>query len=229
MNPLRTVIYCSVVIGVSATHGQDSSIEQLIKKLPPPEEVARSTPQLDPSLRDPLAKDIVASVKAMNFGNALTSSQRLAAKYPNSAVAQCLHGNLALALHRFPEASSAFRKSISIQPKFTVAYLGLGIAEAWQNHLDTAMANYRHVTQVSPKAESAWIGLSSCAQKLGRLRDSVQYAKQATTVAPGSWIAWNRLATAEKAVGDNQAFSSAFNHANELRRKTATKTTVQKG
>jgi len=141
------------ISGASAAtaRAENATVDQLIKKLPPPESVARSTVALDPALRDPLSKQMIDSAKSMNFGNALSLSQQLANRYPKSAAAQYLHGQLALILRRFPEASTAFRKALSDNPNFAIAYLGLGMTEAWQNRFAAAMSDYRQVTRLAPQ------------------------------------------------------------------------------
>jgi tetratricopeptide (TPR) repeat protein len=222
MNPIfrAALIIAAVITGAStaATRAQDASVDQLIKKLPPPEKVAKSTMQpADPALRDPLAKQVADSAKAMNFGNALALSQKLAARYPKSAAAQSLHGQLALALRRFPEASSAFHKALSIQPNSAFAYVGLALIEASQNHLSAAMTDFRQVTRLAPSADIGWIGMSACAEKLGNKGQSLEYARQATTVAPSSFTAWLQLSREEGISGNKQAASKALARANQLR------------
>lgn len=205
-----------------AARAQDPSVDQLIKKLPPPEKVAKSTMQpADPALRDPLAKQVIDSAKAMNFGNALGLSQKLAARYPKSAAAQSIHGQLALALRRFPEASAAFHKALSIQPNLAFAYVGLGLIEASQNRVSAAMSDFRQVTRLAPGAEIGWIGLSACAEKLGNKGQSLEYARQATAVAPSSFAAWLQLSREEGISGNKQAASKALARANQLRRTDA--------
>jgi predicted Zn-dependent protease len=194
---------------------QDASVDRLIKKLPPPEKVA----QTDPASRDPLAKKTVDAIKAMNLGNAYQLSKQLVARYPKSVGANSLHGQLALVLKRYPEASDAFHKAVAIQPNFAFGYVGLALSDASQNHLNAAMSDFREVTRLYPNAEVGWIGLSACAEKLGKKNDSVQYARHATAVAPSSLSAWLQLSRAEGISGNKQASATALKRANELRRK----------
>jgi tetratricopeptide (TPR) repeat protein len=220
--PRRSLTIILLLVAASSTRlrAEDASVDQLIKKLPPPEKVAQSAVALDPALRDPLTKQIVDSMKAMNFGNAYSLSQKLASKYPKSAVAQCLHGRFALTIRRFPEAAAAYRKAISDQPNLAVAYLGLGVSEAGQQKLSAAMSDYREVTRLAPKADIGWIALSACAEKMGRKQDGLSYARQATNVAPSSANAWYQLSHEESLSGNQQAANRALARANELRRNT---------
>lgn len=212
---VNTLVAAFIVAGtIAVARAQDPSVDQLIKKLPRPETIVKT----DPAARDPLVKQIVDAAKAMNFGTAYSLSQKLAARYPKSAPAQSLHGQLALALRRFPEASAAFRKAVSIQPNFAFAYLGLALSEASQNHISAAMSDFRQVARLQPNADIGWIGLSACAEKLGHKRESLDYARKATSVAPSSAGAWYQVSREEGLSGNQQAASKALARANQLRR-----------
>ena len=220
IRPLFVFIICLAGLGVaSLVRGEDAPIDKLISKLPPPEEVV----QTDPAANDPLAKKIIVAVKAMNLGNAYAMSKQLAARYPKSAGAHSLHGQLALLLRHYPEASGAFHKAVAIQPNYAFAYVGLAFSEASQNHISAAMSGFRQVTRLSPNEDVGWIGMSACAEKLGHKADCLEYARRATAVAPSSFAAWLQLSRAEGISGNRQASANALARANELRRK-ATKT-----
>jgi tetratricopeptide (TPR) repeat protein len=204
-----------LIVGASITgrlaSAADPSIDRLLGKLPPPEKF------VDPARNDPLAKQMFAAAKAQNFGTALEASRRLAKKYPRSLGAQAYHGLLAVATRRFPEASAAYRKALSIRSDFSPAYVGLALAEVAQNHFREALSNFQQITKVAPKADVGWIGSSACAEKLGMPRDSLAYARRATVVAPTSAGAWYQLARAEGLFGDKQAAGKALARANRLR------------
>jgi len=216
--PLFSTVAVLFLVAADLTVGApaDSSIDRLIKKLPPPEKVV----QTDPASQDPLAKKIIVALKASNYGNAYAMSRTLADRYPKSAGAQSIHGQLALALRHYPQASGAFQKVISIQPNNAFAYVGLALSEAAQDHVSAAMSDFRQVTRIYPQAEVGWLGLSACAEKLGRKGESLDYARRATTVAPSSFAAWFQLARAEGISGHRQASANALARANEIRRKT---------
>lgn len=200
-------------VGVtSAFAAQDPSIDRLLGKLPPPEKF------VDPAINDPLAKQMAAAAKAHNFGTAHDASRRLAERYPKSLGAQMVHGMFALSLRRFPEASAAYRKALSIRPDLAPAYAGLGLAEIFQQHIRAALSDFQQVTRLAPKADIGWIGLSACAEKLGRRQESLGYARRATAIAPSSAGAWYQLASEEGLSGNKQASASALARANQLHR-----------
>ncbi|HST31339.1 MAG TPA: hypothetical protein VLK27_10935 [Chthoniobacterales bacterium] len=218
----RPAIFVLMLVGASVAtlSAEDASVDQLIKKLPPPEKVAQSAVTLDPAIRDPLTKQVVDSAKAMNFGNAYALSRKLANRYPKSAVAQCLHGRFALLLRKYSEATAAYRKAIAEQPNLAIAYLGRGVSETGEQNFAAAMSDYHQVTRLVPKSDLGWVALSACAEKMGRKGESLNDARQATTVAPSSALAWYQLSREEALSGNKQAADKALAHANQLRHTT---------
>lgn len=208
---LMLPVFAAVIVS-HAFAAQDPSIDRLLGKLPPPEKF------VDPAIRDPLTKQMEAAAKANNYGAALDASRRLAARYPKSLGAQMMHGILAALLRRFPEASRAYRKAVSMQPDLATAYLGLGLAEFSQRHFGAALTNFRQVTRLAPKADIGWIGVSASEEKLGHRRESLEYGRRAVAVAPSSAGAWYQLARVEGLSGNKQASAKAFARANQLHR-----------
>jgi tetratricopeptide (TPR) repeat protein len=194
----------------SVASAADPSIDRLIGKLPSPEKF------VDPAQNDPLAKQMFAAVKARNLGSALEASRRLAGKYPKSLGAQVVHGLIALAVRRFPEATAAYRKALSIRPDFPAAYVGLALAEASQEHFREALSDFQQLARLAPKADIGWIGSSACAEKLGQRQQSLAFARRATVVAPSSPGAWYQLAREEGLFGDKQTAAKALARANQL-------------
>src|SRR5205085_154968 len=103
---LLSLIVCAGLTG-SLASAADPSIDRLLNKLPAPEKF------VDPAQNDPLAKQMLAALKAKNFGTALDTSRRLANKYPKSLGAQTIHGLIALAMRQFAEASTAYHKALA--------------------------------------------------------------------------------------------------------------------
>jgi tetratricopeptide (TPR) repeat protein len=212
---LLSVIVCAGLTA-SLASAADPSIDRLLNKLPPPEKF------VDPAQNDPLAKQMLAALKAKNLGTALDASRRLANKYPKSLGAQVIHGLIALGVRQFTEASAAYRKALAIRPGFPAAYLGIALAEASQSHFRVALSNFQQITRIAPKADIGWIGSSACAEKLGMRQESLNYARRATALAPSSPGAWYQLAREEGLFGDKQAAAKALVHANQLQGKTRT-------
>ena len=212
-----SLIVCAS-LSAAAASAADPSIDRLLGKLPSPEKF------VDPAQNDPLAKQMLAALKARNLGTALDASRRLANKYPKSLGAQAIHGSIALGTRQFPEASTAYRRALAINPNFSAAYLGIALAEASQRHFRVALSNFQQITRLAPKADIGWIGSSACAEKLGMRQESLNYARRATAVAPSSAGAWFQLAREEGLFGDKQASAKALVRASQLQRSKPQRT-----
>src|SRR2546422_10879388 len=93
-----------VTLGASA-FSQDASIDQLLKKLPPPEKFAkppveRVLQQSDPAFKDPLGKEIVIALRTRNFSRAANLSRQLTQRHPQSTAAYCLYAAISLGLRQ---------------------------------------------------------------------------------------------------------------------------------
>ena len=210
-----------------AIAAQDASIEQLLKKLPPPEKlvkpsVERALEQSDPALRDSMVSDIAAAWRNRNIARALELARRLALRYPHSAGSQCLQGVLALELRQYGEGATAFRRSIAIQPTFALSHFGLAVIEGVQGRFSAAMPHLLQFSRLEPKSPSGWQALSDCAQRLGRKEESLTYARRAAAVAPGSIGTWLQLARAENALGHTDGTLHALTRAAEVSPDSAT-------
>src|SRR2546421_9774336 len=73
---------------------QDSSIDRLLNKLPPPEKLVkpsaqRAIEQPDPAFKDPIGRQLYQALVTQNFPQALNLSRKLTERYPRSAASQC--------------------------------------------------------------------------------------------------------------------------------------------
>ena len=200
---------------VAANASQDPSIDHLLGKLPPPEKF------VDPAINDPRAKHMVAAVKSHNFGIALDDSRHLAQRYPKSLGAQAVHGQIALVLRMYPEASEAFHKALSISPDSVDLYFLLGMTELIQRHFHAAQGDFQQIARLAPNKDLGWVALSVCAEKSGDKNSSLNYARKATAMAPNSWVAWMQAAREENLAGNRQAAVSAAARASQLRKASA--------
>jgi len=219
---LLLTAFCRPALGA-----QDASIEQLLKKLPPPEKlvkpsVERAAEQPDPALRDSMVNDILTLWRTGKTPRALELSRTLVKRYPRSAGAQCLHGVLALELRQYGESAAAFRQSVTLQPRFALSHFGLAAVEATQGHFSAAMPHLLQLSRLEPNSALVWEILSDCALRLGRKEDGVTYARRSTAVAPAAVDTWLHLARAESALGRTDGALSALVRAAEVSPDSAT-------
>jgi tetratricopeptide (TPR) repeat protein len=200
---------------------QDASIDQLLKKLPPPEKLVKPTVKEalhrpDPAFQDSIIGEIAYALALRNIPGALDNARRLTAKYPRSPGAHCLRGVLAGELHQFGESEASYKQAFTIDPKYSFAHFGFAADELFQGHYAGATSHFQTVTELEPGSFVGWIFLSVCAERTGHKQESVEHAKRATAVDPAQPATWVQLARAEKAVGHPHETLAAVNKAAEV-------------
>ena len=205
----------------SSAQGQDASIDQLLKKLPPPEKLVTPTVKQaldrpDPAFQDPLIGQIGYALAYRNVPAALDASRKLTVKYPHSAGAQCLRGVLAGELHQFGESEASYKQAVAIDPKYGFAHFGLGADEMFQGRYANAATHFQKITELEPNSYIGWLFVSACAERTGHKQESLVNAKRATALDPSFAATWVQLARAEKALGHPQETLAAVNKAAEV-------------
>jgi len=211
-----------VFTAIAAVRAEDPAIDNLLKKLPPPEKlvkprsVQRTVQQPDPALKDPLVRQMLTELAHGNVATGLANSRALAGKYPKSAAAQEVHALIAYLTRQFGEASSALHRALEIQPKRESAHLGMVIVELAQKRPAAALPHARMVTELEPRYADGWLLLSGCEEQVGHREQSAAAARKAVQLAPSELGAWVQLARAENRVGNSRASLDALTKASEI-------------
>src|SRR5207302_4712576 len=193
----------------SSALAQDTSIDRLLNKLPPPEKlvkppVKQAMEQPDPAFKDPMGRQISRAIEMYNFPQALNLSRKLTERYPHSAASQCLRGALAFDLRQLGEASSCFRAATNIQPKFALAHFCLAWLEAAQEHYAAAIPHLQRLAELEPKAYVSYYALSDCTLRLGRKQECLDNANKHAPLDPTAGSTCFKRQQQEKPTGINK-------------------------
>src|SRR5437899_11265046 len=114
-----TVVLSFALFAVTSALAQDTSIDRLLNKLPPPEKLVklpaqRATEQPDPAFKDPIGRQVLQAVTTDNFPQALYLNRKLTQRYPRSLGAHYQRGVLAWTLRQYGDAPSSFSAEINI-------------------------------------------------------------------------------------------------------------------
>ena len=138
-----------VSLSIATIFAQDASIDQLLKKLPPPEKlvkspVERAMQQRDPAMADPLVREYHHSVSLAEFSAGAAIVARTRAAISEESSGRVRSSALGLPCSRqYGEASGAFRKAIDHPAQVvTSPIFGLGNVEAMQGHFAAAAAGF---------------------------------------------------------------------------------------
>jgi tetratricopeptide (TPR) repeat protein len=205
----------------TSAHGQDPSIDRLLKKLPPPEKlvkpsVQRAIRKTDAALGDPLVTQIFSALDNNNYPRALDLGRKLTAAHSNSGVAHCLHGLVAILAHQLGEASQALHQSAKLQPSLSLTHLGLAAVEVMQQCYAASIPHLQRLTQLEPSYLFGWLALSDSCLRAGRKQEAAEAARKAAAIAPSSADAWLQLARTEREVGHMEAALRALSRGAEV-------------
>ncbi len=199
----------------------DATVDQLLKKLPPPEKFVPSpTDRIVLDARtldnDPEVKKLMAALRSGKRGRALDLVRDMAKRHPGNPVAHSVHGAIAYSLRQFAEAATACRRAIALRPGYADPHIGLGFIELAQNRPAAAIPHFRKYAELEPKKPGGRMLLSACHERLGQKQKAVEEAKRATVISPASAGAWVQLARTEESLGHTNETLRAFLRAAEL-------------
>src|SRR6188472_2318450 len=103
----------------SAAPAKDATVDELLKKLPPPEKlvkdpVQRAARQEDPALKDRLGGEVIAAIESGNESGAINLGHKLIERYPQSAASHCLYGAVLMVCRKFPGAEAEFQQAVKL-------------------------------------------------------------------------------------------------------------------
>ncbi|ARJ65714.1 hypothetical protein WV31_08625 [Magnetospirillum sp. ME-1] len=111
-------------------------------------------------------------------------------------------GEVQLALSRFSEAASNFRKAVSARPEDWVQFYNLGLALRGLGQLDEAAKVLERCRDLADAdASSPWNALGDIYRSQGRLEEALACFEQALRIAPGFSMAQNNLGITLHALG----------------------------
>ncbi|HEX4668022.1 MAG TPA: tetratricopeptide repeat protein [Chthoniobacterales bacterium] len=211
----------ALLVQLAHAQAQEPSIDNLLKKLPPPEKLVNTPIQRalnveDPALKDPLGNEVVAALRKQDFHRANGLIEKLAQRYPQSAAVSSIEAAIKVRLRDYPGAEKAAQHALAIDPKYALAHFLLGNLEAEQGRFSRALPHFQKAADLESKTPVAWIYLSACEEKVGHKRAALDAARRATTVAPAFLPAWLSLVRAEKASGHTLECLHALTRAADL-------------
>jgi tetratricopeptide (TPR) repeat protein len=200
---------------------QEPSIDQLLRKLPPPEKMSgpkmgNAMPPNDPAANDPLGRRAIMHANRAEYRSACECCRQLEAKYPKSFGTYCVHGMAAWAGGNFRDAAFAFGKAVAINPNAAFGHFGLALVEASQGHYAKALTYMQPLAKLEPNAAIVWYQMSEIAWKAGHDRESLQYAQKTAALAPSEWVAWGQVARAASSLGEKDTALKAMIRAAEV-------------
>ena len=110
-------------------------------------------------------------------------------------------------------AEAAFRKSIALDPSYSLAHRFLGIVLSHMSRHEEASLALRHARDLDPLNATNHALSAQIAFAARNYPVAVQFAQQAITIDPEFWIGYIQLAQASEQLGNTDIALSALNNA----------------
>ncbi|MEG4395682.1 CHAT domain-containing tetratricopeptide repeat protein [Microcoleus sp. BROC3] len=114
------------------------------------------------------------------------------------------------------EAIAAFEKALEIDPKYHLAWNGLGATLNGLGRNSEAIAAFEKALEIDPKNDLAWNGLGNALNNLGRNSEAIAAFEKALEIDPKFHYAWNGLGNVLRDLGHYSEAIAAYEKALEI-------------
>jgi Flp pilus assembly protein TadD len=203
--------FCVLSLGIQVSLGaEDSPIDKLLKKLPPPEKIIKpATPreaqQKDPALQDPLFIDISVLAYMGKLSEGRLYSRKLSEKYPQSEAALILWGEFAYRLRYFDEAAGTFHRATALAPRDAYAWMELAKAENSLGQIQTTLNAMAKAAEVSTDDGELAAVLGFSYINLNRIAQAIPPLQRAAKLLPQDYLVQSQLGYCLLITGETNA------------------------
>lgn len=135
-------------------------------------------------------------IDAGRAGEAWATAESIANRYPQSADAQVVFGEVLLRLNRPREAVAPLRRAVELQPDCADARLSLGLALEQLGAIEDAVGHFETACRLSPLMVKPHLGHARALLALGKVPEATMAYREALRIAPGDPDAQSGLALA---------------------------------
>jgi tetratricopeptide (TPR) repeat protein len=150
--------------------------------------------------------------RTWQWGDALRIWDDTVAKSPNNARAWVNAGQVHMARGDLAVARRYYERARELAPGYLYVYINLSVLEAWEGHLDAALAAANEAVRLRPDNPRAYVYLGRVLAKLGRTDEARAAYGRALYLAPRDGEAEAELAQLADGADADQALMSAGMH-----------------
>lgn len=152
------------------------------------ERIYREVLALDADTAD--AWNMLAAVQQVTgrLDEAWESSRQATRLRPTLPAYWLIHGNIALARHRYADARACFSRAVELEPSFSEAHYRLGLACHWQHRVAEAIAAYENALRNAPDVAEIHFRLADALVQDGRPGDAIRAYESAFARDPSNTL-----------------------------------------
>ena len=166
--------------------------------------------------QNPPQDQLQSLIKLYNEGlmkQALEQSKALSRQYPNSAILANIQGVVFKGLEQLNLSVKAYKKAISIQPKYAEAYNNMGVSLKDQGKLEEAIDAYRKAISVQPDYAEAYNNMGNALKDHDKLKEAIEAYNKALLLRPDNAEAYINMGNALQDQGKLEEAINAYNKA----------------
>jgi tetratricopeptide (TPR) repeat protein len=164
----------------------------------------------DPSAhpQDPPPEELQSIINLYTQGQmqqALSESNRMLERFPNSAALHNIAGGSNTALMQIDAAIESYKRALQIKPNYADAYNNMGIALQNKGDSETAIDSFKQALQIKPNYAEAYNNMGTALQDKGDSKAAIDSYEQALKINPDYAEAYNNMSIALRGEGDLEA------------------------
>ena len=144
---------------------------------------------------------------------ALSETNQMLERFPNSVILYNLAGAVNAGLKNFDAAIESYEKALKIQPGYADAYYNMGIAYKNKGNLEAAIDCYNQALKIKPDYAEAYNNMANALKDNGNLEAAIDCYNQALKIKPDYSAAYNNMANALEDKGDLETAIDFYNEA----------------
>ena len=151
------------------------------------------------------------------FQQALTNSNLMLEKFPNSVVLCNIAGASNAGLRQFDAAIENYKQALKIKPDYAEAYYNMGNALQDKRDLKSAIESYKQALKIKPDYANAYYNMGSALRSNDELEASIDSYKEALKINPDYAEAYSNIGNILIDKGDIEAAIDNYEKALKIR------------
>jgi tetratricopeptide (TPR) repeat protein len=176
----------------------------------------------DPSAhpQDPPPEELQSIINLYTQGQmqqALSESNRMLERFPNSAALHNIAGGSNTALMQIDAAIESYKRALQIKPNYADAYNNMGIALQNKGDSETAIDSFKQALQIKPNYAEAYNNMGAALQNKGDSDAAIDSFKQALKIEPDYAAAYLNMGVSLQDKGDLEAAIDSYKQALKIK------------
>jgi len=172
--------------------------------------------KLSKTPQDPSPEQLQSIINIYTQGRlkqALSESNKMLKKFPNSVVLYNIVGASNVGLMQFDAAVESYKKALKIKPDYAEAYYNMGIALDNKGDPEASIHSYKQAIKINPGYADAYNNMGVAMNYKGDPDAAIDSYKKAININPDYSQAYNNMGNALKDKGDLDVAIQNYNQA----------------